>query len=208
MIKIVIADDHKMFCEGVKSMLANQSNINIVKVVENGRLLLDYLTNSKVNIVLLDINMKEVNGVEAAKEIIKLYPETKIIILSMYKRPSIIKELIELGVDAYILKDAGKDELLSAINNVINNKKHFDEDVKDSFLEQYSARKIDTKIELTPREKEILKLICESYTTKQIAEALFISANTVESHRKNLLAKTGSKNSIGLVKFAYENQLI
>lgn len=209
MIKIIIADDHKMFSDGIYSMLSDENNIEVVKVVENGKLLLEFLENRMdTDIVLLDINMQELNGVEAAKQIVKLYPKIKIIIVSMYKSPTIIKELIELGVDAYILKDAGKVELLNAINTVIKNNKYFDEDVKNSFLEQFPSRKISSKIELTPREKEILKLICESFTTKQIAEALFISKNTVESHRKNLLSKTGSKNSIGLVKFAYENQLI
>jgi len=209
MIKIIIADDHKMFSDGIYSMLSDENNIQIVKVVENGKLLLEYLKkNNNVDIILLDINMHEVNGIIAAKQIINFYPVIKIIIVSMYKRPTVIKELIELGVDGYILKDAGKGELLRAIKMVLKGEKFFDEDVKNSFLEQFSSRKVISKIELTPREKEILKLICESYTTKQIAETLFISKNTVESHRKNLLAKTGSKNSIGLVRFAYENQIM
>ncbi len=208
MIKIAIADDHTMFCDGIKSVLESADEFSVVKIVENGQLLLDFLAKNEVDIVLMDINMTVVNGVEASRKVLKLYPKIKIIVLSMYKKPAIIKELLELGVHAYVLKDAEKGELVKAIDKVILGEKYYDSRVKDVFLDQYLSPNKAVNIQVTPREKEILILICEGYTSQQIADKLFISSSTVETHRKNLLSKTGANNSAGLVKYAYENDII
>jgi DNA-binding NarL/FixJ family response regulator len=207
MIKIAIADDHTMFCQGVKSLLETYDDYKVVKIVENGELLLEYLKYNTVDVVLMDINMAILNGVEASKIVLKFYPKIKIIVLSMYKKPVIIRELLELGVHGYVLKDAEKGELVKTINHVLIGNKYFDSRVMEVFMDQFNSANHVKSIQLTPREKEILKLICKSYTSVQIADELNISQNTVESHRKNLLAKTSCNNSIGLVKFAYENEL-
>lgn len=208
MINIAIADDHTMFCDGIKSILESTDEYSVVKIVENGQLLLDFLSQNEVDIVLMDINMTVVNGVEASRKVLKLYPKIKIIVLSMYKKPVVIKELLELGVHAYVLKDAEKGELVRAINKVMLGEKYYDSRVKDAFLEQFLSPNKMVNIQLTPREKEILILICDSFTSQQIADKLFISSNTVETHRKNLLSKTAANNTAGLVKYAYENQII
>jgi len=207
MIKIAIADDHKMFCSGLKAMLEDEEHIQIIKTVHNGKLLLEYLKNNPIDVVLMDINMPEINGIKASKYILKQYKKTKIIILSMYQQPLVVGELLKLGVHAYILKDTEKSELLKAINTVSKGEKYFDKRVTEVFMDNLYDPEVNERIKLTAREKQILKLICESKTTQQIASELFISPYTVETHRKNLLSKTSANNSLGLAKFAHENAL-
>lgn len=207
MIKIIIADDHKLFCEGLNTMLEGQKELEVSDVVFNGRELLRIIPKVKPNIILMDINMPEVDGIEASKSIIQQYPAVKIIMVSMYKRPEIIRKLIKLGVHGYVLKDVGKSELLHAIQKVHSGQSYYGEDVVSSIIDVYRSDNMN-EILLTPREKDVLYLICQGQTTHQIAENLNISKNTVESHRKNLLSKTGSSNSISLVNFAYKNHLI
>ena len=208
MIKIAIADDHRMFCAGLSAMLEEEENIQIVKTIPNGKLLLDYLKDHSVDIVLMDINMPEINGIEASKQILKYDRKTKIIILSMYKQPMIIRKLLALGVHAYILKETEKGNLLSAIEAVMEGKTYYDGMVRDVLLEDYSSDNQFHNCQLTPREEEIIKLISNGFTTQEIAGKLFISQYTVETHRKNLLAKTGAKNALGLLKYARENGLV
>ena len=207
MIRIAIADDHKMFCAGLKAMLEDEEHIQIIKTVHNGKLLLEYLKNNPIDVVLMDINMPEINGIKASKYILKQYKKTKIIILSMYQQPLVVGELLKLGVHAYILKDTEKSELLKAINTVSKGGKYFDKRVTEVFMDNLYNPEANERIKLTIREKQILKLICESKTTQQIASELFISPHTVETHRKNLLSKTSANNSMGLAKFANENAL-
>jgi len=208
MIKLAIADDHKMFCSGLRSMLEEEKDLTIVKTASNGKELLDYLKTNTVDIVLLDINMPEINGIEASKFIIENYKSIKIIILSMYKKPLIIRELLKINVHAYILKDTDKKELIIAIRTVLENKKYYDPRVKEVFMEYYSKGEYTDKIQLTPREKEIIYLIYEGKTSQFIAEELFISQYTVDTHRKNLMLKTGCKNAIELAKFYHDNELL
>lgn len=180
----------------------------LVGCVENGLELLDFLKNNTVDIILLDINMSEVGGVEASNIILKKYPNIKIIIVSMYKKASIIHTLLEMGIHGYVLKDSGGKELIKAIRTVENGEKYFDLEVKNTMMDQYTSTHIISDTQLTPREIDILKCICDSLTSRDIAEKLCISVNTVETHRKNIMAKTGAPNSIALVRFAIENHLV
>lgn len=208
MIRIAIADDHKMFSEGISIILKQFDEINTVVCFEDGRDLLEYMKKNPIDVILLDINMADVGGVEASNHILKKYPNTKIIIISMYKKPLIIQNLLEMGVHGYVLKDSGGKELMKAIKAVLNGEKYFDEEVKNTMIGQYTAQDNIADMQLTPREIEILKLIAKSLTSREIAEQLTISINTVETHRKNIMSKTNSVNSIALMRFAYENQLV
>jgi DNA-binding NarL/FixJ family response regulator len=208
MIKVAIADDHKMFCEGISTILSQNEDIHTYTCVEDGSVLLNFLKDNEVDVVLLDLNMLEIGGVEASKIILKKYPKVKIIIVSMYKKPMIIKNLLEMGVHGYVLKDSGGAVLAEAIRKVYQGEKYFDEEVKNTLMNQFTSQESIGQLQLTPREIEILRLICKSLTSKEIADQLCISANTVETHRKNIMAKTGAVNSVALVRFAFENQLV
>ena len=208
MIEIVIADDHKMFCAGIKSILEDVNDIEIIKSVPNGKLLLEYLQNNTADVILLDINMPEINGIDASKYILKHYQKTKIIILSMYKQPLVVGELLKIGVQGYILKDTEKGELLKAIRAVSKGIRYYDNRIKDIIMDSYITEIKSGSINLTPREQQILALICEGKTTQQIAKKLFISTSTVETHRKNILSKTGTNNALSLAKFARDNMLL
>jgi len=208
MIKIAIADDHQLFCAGIISMFEDETDIEVVISSPDGKELLDYLKNNKVDIVLLDINMPGINGIEASKFIIENYKNTKIIILSMYKKPLIIQELLKIGVHSYILKDTDLKELMKAIRKVLENKKYYDPRVKEEMITYLSDNSLHEQINLTVREKEIIKLIYEGNTSQEMANKLFISQYTVETHRKNLMLKTGSKNALELAKFYSDNELL
>jgi len=206
-MNIIIADDHKIFREGISQLIQRSSSKTIVEEASNGIEVIDILKKRAINIVLLDINMPLLDGVETAKEIKKNWHNVKIIMLTMHDSQKYIKNLIEIGVNGYLLKTTSSKELLEAIDVVLNGGKFYDKNVQTSFIEGFSSYQIERDIRLTRREKDILKLICEELNTSEIAKKLFISVHTVETHRKNLLLKTGAKNVAGLVKFALTNNL-
>lgn len=208
MIKLAIADDHQMFSEGVNHVLSQYEDIKIVAQVKDGEELLQIMENQVVDVVLLDINMVGMGGVEASRILKKRFPTVRIIILSMYKKPEIIQHLIHIGVHGYVLKDSGFDVLYKAIIMVNQGKDYFEEEVKNTLIDQYKSGELPCCMQLTKRELEILRWICKSLTSKEIADKLNISYNTVETHRKNILAKTGATNSVALMRFAVENQLV
>lgn len=202
-IKIIIADDHVLFNDNIKSMLSNEKNIEVIKQVFSGDKLIENLPKNIPIILLLDINMPQINGIELAKVITKNYPLISIIILSMYSDNKFVQECIKLKIEGYILKNASKDKLIRAINMVFNHQKFFDEDLKskpnliqdDEFLK---------KFKLTKREIEIIRLVKENYTSQEIAAMLFLSVFTVETHRRNINLKLGIKNTVSLINFATE----
>jgi DNA-binding NarL/FixJ family response regulator len=211
-IRLIIADDHQMFIDGIRSALSGNETIQVIATANNGRQLLDLLEQETADVLLLDINMPELNGIEAARAIRKKFPEIRIIMLSMYLEKQMIEELVRIGASGYILKNTGMKELEQAILTVAMGKTHFSGDVT---LKMMGAQTTDTYTEnmlpgkeetpgLTDREIEVLKLIAREHTTPEIAEKLFISAYTVETHRKNLIRKLNVKNIAGLVKYAVQ----
>jgi len=211
MIRIIIADDHLMFIDGIKALLGNEPEVNIVGHALNGVALLSLLEKEKTDIILLDVNMPVMDGIETTKQVCQKYPDVKIIMLTMHNNHEFIYGLIHAGASGYILKNTGKEELMDAIRSVYKGKTFYSEDVKETIMQNISQRPAEQKIEatrLTDREKEVLKLIAMEYNTHEIAEKLFISINTVETHRKNLLSKLNAKNIAGLVKFALQTGLI
>jgi DNA-binding NarL/FixJ family response regulator len=212
MIKVIIVDDHQMFIDGVKSILKNEKNIKIAGEALNGHQLFELFKTELPDIVLMDINMPGMDGIEATKIISAKYSKVKVIVLTMHSSKEFVAGLIEAGAMGYILKNTGRKELVEAIQAVAEGKSFYSNSVTDVIMESFKnpARQITNPelAQLTDREKEVLKLIAKEYSTKQIAEELFISSNTVETHRKNIMSKINAKNMAGLVKYALQIGLI
>ena len=208
-IKILIVDDHLMFLEGLKEMLAKIANLEVVGSAKDGTTALNILSQHQVDIVISDLRMNNMSGLELCKKIKEAYPKTKILMVSMHNDPHMISQLLKVGVTGYILKNTGKIELVEAINSIYQNKTFFSDEVKSNFINsKVLGINEDLNISLTKREKEVLKLIAAEHTTTEIADKLFISLNTVETHRKNILKKFNVRNSVGIVKRAIELDLL
>ncbi len=212
MIKILIADDHQLFIDGIKSLVNSMQNMEIIAEVGNGKQLLEVLEHTSSDIILMDINMPEMDGIEATKQVKIKYPSVKILMLTMFSSREYIEKLLRAGADGYILKNTGKVELQEAIETIVNGESYFSKEVTERIMEglqkKKSAEKKSYIVELTEREIEVLKLIVQEFTTAEIAEKLFISTHTVETHRKNLISKLNVRNIAGLVKYAMQNGLV
>ncbi len=211
-IRIVVADDHHILLDGLKALLQKQKDMEIVGLYGNGRQLFESLPDTKAHIALVDINMPEMNGYETTQKIKQHFPQTNVIVLSMHDDATRIMEMIEIGASGYLLKNITDKELLEAIRSVAQGKLYFSAEVSEkitTFAVQ-QQRKLESPDEpkLTDRELEILKLITQEYSNAQIAQTLFISERTVETHRKNMLRKTNNKTIVGLLKYAMEKQII
>lgn len=210
-IKILITDDHQLVREGVRLMLNGHENIQIVGEAKNGQEAVDFVNEHEVDIVLMDLNMPEMNGIDACKSIKKLKPSTKVIILSMISETKMVQNLMKYGASGYLLKNSGQEEIIEAITEVHAGKNHFDNNIINMML--YPNQSTEVKDEsihpsLSRREKEILQLIIDEHTTAEIAAKLFISFGTVESHRRNMISKLGVRNTAGLVSAAYKFGLL
>lgn len=210
-VTILIADDHQMIIDGLKTMIGNNNGYIVVAECNNGQTAFNLITNNpeQYQILLSDINMPGMNGIELCRGVKRMFPQIKVMILSMYDNAAIVKECIAAGADGFMLKNAGRDELFDAFFRLSQNGKWFSSELIPIVLGQIEKEKINKenlKI-LTNREQEILKLIVQECTSEEIAQKLFISKKTVDQHRANILFKTGCRNTIGLVKFALTNQL-
>lgn len=206
-INILIADDHQMFIDGIKSLLRKELHTHIIGEVANGIEALNFLQNQSVHLLITDINMPEMDGLELTKKVKQLYPNIKVLVVSMHDDKQIISEILLAEAEGYILKNTGKAELIKAINYLMEGSTHYSKEVLTIMMQQIKKQeqnKQETK-SLTERELEILKLIVQEYSTAEIAEQLFISPRTVDTHRKHIMQKTQSKTIIGLIKFAFRN---
>ncbi|MBN2213419.1 MAG: response regulator transcription factor [Bacteroidales bacterium] len=203
--KIIIVDDHQLFRNGLRFILNELKNVEVVGEASNGQEFLDLLEYVIPDLVLMDINMPVMNGVDASKIALEKQPELNILVLSMYGETEYYNTMIDIGVKGFILKDIDNKELEDAINKVISGGTYFSQEL---LLNLIKNKTFDENIVLTKREKEVLELICKGYSNQQISEQLFISQRTVERHRSSLLLKTDSKNSISLVIFAIKHKLI
>lgn len=205
-VKLIIADDHILFIDGLKLLLQSDHNIQIIDIANDGKELLDLLENKRPEIILLDINMPVINGLEAIKHIKKIDPNIKIIILSTYNEEHLIEKAKLTGANGYLLKNCNRDELLQTIFLVnegkscfpFNNQLQAPLNENDHFLKRFN---------LTKREIEVLHLIKDGNTNKQIAECLYLSIYTVETHRKNILQKLSINSPAALMKYIIENKL-
>ncbi len=211
-IKIVIADDHHILLDGLKAMLQKNSDIDVVAVYDNGQSLLDELNKVQPDVAIVDINMPGMKGPELTVKIKELNPSVCVITLSMYDDAAHIMEMIEAGVSGYLLKNVNDKELIDAIHQVKAGKMYFSSEVSEKLTSMVmnQQKKLDEpeKPKLTERELEVLKLVANEHSNAEIAEILFISERTVETHRKNMLRKTQNKTIVGLLKYAMENGLI
>ena len=201
----IIVDDNKIFRESLTYVLESQANINVIAQANNGLELLSILKHTKPDIVLLDIEMPVMDGVEATREAIKLYPDLKILVLSMHKDEEFYSSMIDLGVKGFILKESDTQEVIKAVDEIVKGSLYFSQELLLGLLKK---RKDNICVELTTREQEVLALIAKGLSNIEIGEKLFISARTVEKHRAELLLKTDSKNSVSLVVYAIKNGLV
>jgi DNA-binding NarL/FixJ family response regulator len=212
-IDLVITDDHKLFRKGLNSLLSDFEFIGNVYEASNGLELLELLqsADSIPDIILLDLQMPEMDGIEANKELRKLYPDIKVIILTMEDDAQLMLHLIKQGVNGYLMKDADPDELGTAIKKVIEKDFYFPENISQLIYRNLNKKKKSTGLliyKFTPREIQTLELICKEYTAAEIAEELNLSVRTIEGYRSNLLEKSVTKNIAGLVVFALTNNLV
>lgn len=214
-IKIILSDDEELFRKGILFLLQREPNFEIIFEASNGEQLVEYLntSNNCPDIILMDLKMPLLNGVEATKLIHKKFPSIKIIALTSYNTESFIANMINVGASSYLVKNASPKEMIFTINEVFDKGFYYNEKVMNVIHQDIISSKNNAKCTLdddflTNREKEVLELICNQYSTAEIAEKLFISPRTVEGHRNNLLLKTESKNMAGLVVFAIQNEII
>ena len=210
---VLIVDDHKIIREGIRSMLTDVESFAVIGEAENGQVALNLIETVTPDIILADINMPGMSGIEFTREVIKIYPAIKIIAVSMHNDEPHIRAMIEAGASGYILKNSGKEELVNALTSVAGGSTYFSEEVKEEIMKsllQKSPRESTggTEVILSERELEVLELIAKEFTNNEIAEKLFLSPRTVDAHRRNLLEKTGSRNTAGLVRYAIEHNLL
>lgn len=212
-VRILIVDDHAMFIDGIRSLLRKEENIQVIAEANSGDEALSFLEKHPIDLLITDISMPGMSGTELAKEVKERYPDMKVLVLTMYNDREIINEILLTEAEGYILKNTGKQELIKAISRISDGGTYYSNEVMDIVMENIkesnSKQVQDEKVkELTQRELEILKLICEEYSTAEIASELFISPRTVETHRKHILQKTQVKTIVGLIKFAIFNKLV
>lgn len=208
MIRLIIADDHPVIIDGIKTILEKEKDIQLVAQVNDGNQILEALEQQQADIVLTDINMPGLNGIDATKIIREKYPDVKVIVYSQYDEKRFVKQVLKKGASGYMLKSTSAKDFVHAIHMVHEGGMYLSPGLPNVFGEQPKRRSNYLFTELSPRELEVLKLICEEKNTQEIADALFISYNTVETHRANILLKVGVKNTAGLVKWAVENDMI
>ena len=208
---ILLVDDHQMVMDGIKAMLRRQERYEIVGEVFNGIQAIQFIEQQqKPDFVLTDISMPEMNGIELTKHLKEHFPEIHVLVLSMYNESETTNEIVLAEAEGYILKNTGKKELLEALERIAGGGTFYSNEVVQTMMKNYSTEKkqqSNVKV-LSDREIEILKLICDEKTTNEIAEQLFISPRTVDTHRKNISKKTGVKTIVGLIKFAIMNQIV
>ena len=204
-IKILIADDHEILASGMSSILSAKEELSIVGTVSNGKEVLDFLAKNPVDVVIMDLNMPVLNGIEATEEIKKKFPETKILILSMFDREGYIQNALDVGVDGYVLKNVSETEILSAVKRLMEGKTYFSQDVMAQMaMNMRVYGESEGGVKLTETERKILQLLSEGDTSGEISDKLDLSPNTITSYRKLLLQKFEAKNVSHMVKMAYE----
>jgi DNA-binding NarL/FixJ family response regulator len=209
-IKIIIADDHRLIRDGIKAMLTRNENFELVGEAESGEQLFDLLKNVIPNVILIDITMPGKNGIEVFTELKKINPNLKFILLTMHEEPEYVIKAVKGGANGYLLKNLEYEELEKAVLTVAGGGKYFNERISKILLENLYSNTEEEALngKLTEREQEVLTEIVKGFTTKQIAEKLFISHRTVETHRVNLMKKLDVHNIVELVKIAIDKKMV
>lgn len=208
MINILIADDHKLMADGICSMLEGHPDIRVAATAFDGREALEKIKILDIDVALLDIDMPVMNGIDCTKQILKDHPEFRIGILTMHQEKALIRNLLELGVKAYLLKTASKDELVYAIKIIYNGGEYFNSDITRALMNNDEVEKKANVSDLTNREVEVIKLISDGNTNAEIGHKLNISPKTADVHRTNIMKKLDIHNTAALVRFAFKNGII
>ncbi|MEM6641476.1 MAG: response regulator transcription factor [Bacteroidota bacterium] len=209
-LRVLLTDDHALFRKGMMMLVKSFDEVKYLTEADDGKEAMLKLREQDFDLVLLDLEMPVQDGWETAKMIIAQYPKVKIIMVSMHDSLQTIAELIELGVHSYLLKNAQPEEVHRAITSVMSNDFYYNHLVSDALRKNFQKQNFQNygvvaPGDVSPRESEILSLICQEMTMKEISEHLFLSEQTVQTHRKNLMRKTGAKNTVGLVRFAFQH---
>ena len=212
-IKVAIADDHALFRAGVKTSLAGHKDVELIAEADNGRQLLNLLNHIEPDVILLDIQMPIMDGIQTLPEIRKIRPEAKVIILSMHNDHSMISKLMEIGANSYLTKNSDSETIYQAIKTCYDQEFFFNELTNKALLTGLRTKRTDmvngpTDVSLSDKELRVLKLMCEEKTTKEIADIVDISPRTVEAIRDKLKTKTGAKTMAGLVMYSVKNGII
>ncbi|MBL7204517.1 MAG: response regulator transcription factor [Desulfobacteraceae bacterium] len=212
-ITVVLADDHTIVRQGLAKLLEGEPNLRVVGEAENGREAVAKVEELKPDIVIMDIAMPMLNGIEATRQIKKVYPKTKVIILSMYSHEYYIHELLETGVSGYLLKDSSGRDIINAIHAAIKDETFLSPSISKMVVDTYlSPRKASPREErfkqLSNREREVFQLIAEGHSTRQIADMLYVSISTVKSHRAKIMEKLGIDTPVKLIHFAIQLGLV
>jgi len=210
-IKILLADDHKITRDGLKALLENQQNMIVIGEAENGRQAVRLASELAPDVIVMDINMPELNGIEATRQIIAELPNTKIIALSMYSDKRYVVGMLKADVSGYLLKNCAFDELVSAISAVVANQNYMSQKIADTVMKDYAnileSSDASPASTLTAREREVLQLIAEGLKTKDIAARIHVSVKTVETHRQQVMRKLNAKSVAELTKIALREGL-
>jgi DNA-binding NarL/FixJ family response regulator len=211
--KVVIVEDHRLFREGLKSLLADKRNFEVVGEAGDGLEALRCIRKRRPSLILLDISMPKMNGISVMREIKGQFPEIKILALTIHQSDQYVLESFEAGADGYCLKDAGRRELMVAITSVLEGKKYISPTIADNVMEGYLVGRKKLKSQttwdtITPREREVLKLLGEGFQNKEISDMLHISVKTVEKHRANIMSKLDLHNAAALTAYAIEHGLV
>jgi len=210
-INLLIVDDHQLIIDGLSKILETKKIIGTIYTANNGKEGVEIALTHDIDCVIMDINMPVLNGLEATKLIKKEKPHIKVIVVSMLCDAAIVNKMLKAGADAFINKDIGKEELLKAIDKVMNDEKYISPDISlrlFTHLNERDVTGVDNEKRLTPREIEIIRYIAAGLTNTEIAAKLFLSTVTVDTHRKNMLAKLQLKNTATLVKYAADHKLL
>ena len=212
-IKVILADDHRIFRKGLKSLLSEKKNIEVLAEADNGDEALEAVKKYKPEIVVMDIAMPKMDGIEATRQIREQFPDTEVVILSMHAKKAYIDQVLKVGAKGYVLKDSDEENLLSAIDTVHNGGYYLDSPVADQVLSDYFRDKSKRELKkqsdpLSERERQVLRLLAEGHSNQEVADTLYISRKTVENHRANIVRKTGIQGQVGLTKYAARIGLI
>lgn len=205
-MRIILVDDHSILLDGLKNLLAEVNNCQVAACCTNGNYALCHLKTEEIDVMVADYSMPDMDGLTLIREAKLIQPNLKVIVLTMHDEPHKVQEMMALGVDGYILKKYAHQELLTALSVVDNGGKFWSNEVSNILVRGLGLN--NDELVLTDREVEVLKLIMQEKSSKEIAQELFISERTVETHRKNMIRKTNSNSTVGLIKYAYENRLV